>query len=132
LVTEEQIKELYADWNDQEAADELQPAVLRATAHYANMCELLLDGTENDQTAIATALDVLRLAEGGEFDLVHPDGNHVFEYCSAAEQHVAANPTHKATVRYETHEGHVSMLVECWTEHDPENVEAPHWWDHVA
>lgn len=77
MVTEEQIKQLYADWNGNEAADELQPAVLRATAHYANMNELstftLRNADGNDERRqIMTALDVLRLVEGGEFDLSQP------------------------------------------------------------
>jgi hypothetical protein len=65
MVTKEEVRDLYAGWNGEEAAKELSEPVLEATAHYANMNELVLG--DDGVYAISTALDVLRLVEGGEF-----------------------------------------------------------------
>lgn len=70
MVTAEQVRKLYADWNDAEAEASLSEEVLEATAHYANMCELSAKGESVEKAAILNALDVLRLVESGEFEFV--------------------------------------------------------------
>lgn len=134
VITQQDVIDAYAGWNGTEAAEEAYvacPLAFMMTANYLNEYEYDKDDDRYLNT-LATTLDVLRKAYGGDFQNLHEDGNYRYEYCNAAEEHVAANPKHKATVEYSNWMNNVSMEVACRTEMDPEQPDAPHWWDHVC
>jgi hypothetical protein len=67
MVTEDDIRSLYANWNGNEAANELSDTVLEATAAYVNKCELEIYGDYAERAAVSTALSVFLMIEDGEF-----------------------------------------------------------------
>ncbi len=138
MVTAADVKSAYEGVNGTEAADIVPDKVYTAAAYYADMNDYTFDNEATGRDAVFVALDVLRLAYDGTFSELHADGNYTYEYCNAAEAHVAANPKHKVTVEYiELDDGtfssrYTSLEARCETEEGPDQPGQPHWWDHVA
>lgn len=139
MITQEDVIQAYTDWNGTEAAEEafkLCPLAFQMTAKYLDDYEYDKDDDRYLNT-LATTLDVLRKAYDGDFQGIHADGDYRFEYCNAAELHVAENPKHKVVVEYVTVNSFTSLEVRC---EEPEEIPngdgsctvQPHWWDHVA
>jgi hypothetical protein len=118
VITVEDVKAAYAGWNGDEAADEAYlacPEAFEETAKYLEDYEYDKDD-EGYLNCLGTTLDVLRKAYGGDFKNLHADGNGQFEYCNAAETHVATNPLHKVVTEY-VGEGQDSRIeVRCETD----------------
>jgi hypothetical protein len=142
-ITVEDVKAAYAGWNGDEAADEAYlacPLAFEETAKYLEDYEYDKDD-EGYLNCLGTTLDVLRKAYGGDFKLLHADGNYKYEYCNAAETHVAANPKHRVTTEYVGYDQRVSEVgppfsleVRCETDKTTalDGTVTHCFWDHVA